>query len=112
MPDVIDERLFADARPLPPGGEVHSRRLDVRGAQHVNITVGISTAGGDANVECTIFFGRTDEFFPMRTDAFSQTNFLSTSVPVFGPQLMVEVKNNGNQATNCDGTVYAVREVP
>jgi hypothetical protein len=112
VPSVIDEHLIENATPLPPGGRIESHVIDVRGAQLVSVNVGIRNR--DANVRRTIFFGRTtnNAFAPFRTDDFAEANSLLTSVPVCGPELFVIVENAGSQATICDGTVYAIREVP
>jgi hypothetical protein len=112
VPSVIDEHLIENATPLPPGASIQSRVIDVRGAQRVSVNVSI--VNNDVNVRRRIFFGRTtnNAFAPLRTDAFGATNSLLTSVPVCGPELLVVVENTGTQATTCDGTVYAVREVP
>jgi hypothetical protein len=112
VPSVIDEHLIENGTPLPPGGTVESRVIHVRGAQRVSVNVGIRNS--DANVRRTIYFGRTtnNAFAPFRTDNFGEANSLLTSVPVCGPEMFVIVENTGTRPTICDGTVYAIREVP
>ena len=112
MPSVIDEHLIENATALRAGGTVRSRVVDVGGAQHVAVNVGITNR--DASVIRTIYFGPTtnNAFAPLRTDDFSVQNNLSTFVPVCGPMLFVIVENRGAQDHTVDGTVYAIRVVP
>lgn len=39
MPEVIDQTLFAQDLPVPPGERVESERIDVRGTQYVTVNV-------------------------------------------------------------------------
>lgn len=112
MPSVIYETLITNATPLPPGGRINSRVIDVRGAEQVSVNVSITNL--DHNIRRTIFFGPSTNngFAPLRTDDFGATNHLLTAVPVSGPEVFVVVENHGTQNFTCDGTVYAVREVP
>jgi hypothetical protein len=112
MPSVIDEHLIENATPLPPGGTVRSRVVDVGGAQQVAVNVGITNT--DAAVIRTIYFGRTtnNAFAPFRRDNFGIENNLSMAVPVCGPELFVIVENRGGQNHTVDGTVYAIRMIP
>jgi hypothetical protein len=112
MPSVIYETLIDNATALPPGGRVDSKTIDVRGADRVSVNVSITNV--DANVQRTIYFGPATNgaVVPLRTDNFGNTNHLLTSVPVCGPELYVVVENHGAQQWSCDGTVYALREIP
>ncbi|PZR99677.1 MAG: hypothetical protein DLM67_03300 [Candidatus Nephthysia bennettiae] len=112
MPSVIYETLIDNATALPPGGRIDSKVIDVRGADRVSVNVSITNV--DANVQRTIYFGPTtnNAVAPLRTDSFANSNHLLTSVPVCGPELYVVVENHGTQQWTCDGTVYALREVP
>jgi hypothetical protein len=112
MPSVIYETLIDNATALPPGGRIESKVIDVRGADRVSVNVSITNV--DANVRRTIYFGPTtnNAVAPLRTDSFGTSNHLLTSVPVCGPELYVVVENHGTQQWTCDGTVYALREVP
>ena len=112
MPYVIDEHLIENATPLPAGGTIQTRGIDVRGAQYVSVNVSIGAP--DPDVSRTIYFGRTtnNAFAPFRHDTFGHDNSLLTFSPVCGPELMVVVENHGTRQTDCDGTVYAIREVP
>jgi hypothetical protein len=112
MPSVIDQHLIDNATPLQPNGRVQSHVIDVRGAQYV--AVNVSIVSNDPNVWRTIYFGPTtnNAFTPLRRDNFGSNNNMSTFAPVCGPKLMVIVENFGTQQTTCDGTVYAVRQVP
>ena len=57
MPGEINRSLFSGVTPLPPGDRVSSREIDVNGAQHVTVSVGIN--GDDVgNVEYKITFIR------------------------------------------------------
>ena len=57
MPGVINRSPFSGVTPLPPGDGVSSHEIDVNGAQHVTVNVGIN---GDnvGNVEYKITFIR------------------------------------------------------
>ena len=112
MPSVIFETLIDNATALPPGGRINSKTINVKGADRVSVNVSITNV--DASVRRTIFFGPTtnNAFAPLQTDHFEGTNHLLTSVPVCGPELFVVVENHGTQQRTCDGTVYALREVP
>ena len=105
MPSLIDEHLIENATPLPAGGRVQTRGIDVRGAQYVAVNVSIGS--NDPEVSRTIYFGRTtnNAFAPFRTDNFGHINSLLTFIPVCGPELMVIVENHGPRHTDCDGTV-------
>ena len=112
MPSVIDEHLIENATPLPAGGSVRSKVIDVGGAQQVAVNVGITNV--DAAVTRTIYFGPTtnNAFAPLRSDSFGVENNLSSAVAVCGPKLFVIVENRGGQNHTVDGTVYAIRVVP
>jgi hypothetical protein len=113
MPAVIYENLVDALTPLPPGGQVRSQTLNVRGAQQVNVSLAI--AGPDENVSVTIYIGpwANGAYSPLRTDTFSwPNNNVFASIPVYAPELWVEFDNKGSQDQSCDGNVYAIREVP
>jgi hypothetical protein len=113
MPTVIFENLVDVQTPLPPGGQVRSRPFTVKGAEQVNVSLGI--AGPDDNVSATIYVGpwANGPFGPLRTDSFSwPNNTVFASIPVYGPELFVEFDNRGSQQQTCDGNIYAIREVP
>jgi hypothetical protein len=112
MPSVIYETLIEDRTPLPPGGRITSKILDVRGAHQVSLNVSITDP--DADVSRTIFFGPTPDasFAPLRIDDFGNTRHLLTSVPVCGLKVFVEVENQGPRHCTCNGTIYGVRVVP
>jgi hypothetical protein len=37
---------------------------------------------------------------------------VSLHLPAFAPQMLVIVENHGQNATNCDGTLYFIRDLP
>jgi hypothetical protein len=112
MPSVIYETLIDNATPLPPGGKINSKVVDVKGADRVSVNVSITNR--DANVRRTIYFGpaTNNALVPLRTDNFGSSNDLLTSVPVCGLEVFVVVENHGTQQYTCDGTIYGVRVVP
>ena len=42
MPGEINRSLFSGVTALPPGDRVSSREIDVNGAQHVTVNVGVN----------------------------------------------------------------------
>jgi hypothetical protein len=116
MPGVIDEQLFETDTPVPTGGTINSRLIDVRGAQHVSVSLFLGPERGNVTLNCNIGFRRTadSQLVFHRAEALrDERPTLSISVPVCGPLLQVHVVSSPeSEAATCGGWVYAVREVP
>jgi hypothetical protein len=112
MPEIVYETLINNATPLPAGGRIETVTFDVNGARAVSVNIGIVT--NDAQVHWGIYFGPTtnNAFAPARQGTFDTHNSLSIHLPVFAPQMLVIVENDGQTDTNCDGTVYFIRDLP
>jgi hypothetical protein len=112
VPEVIDEQLFEADTPVPPGGTIRSRLIDVRGAQHVSVNLFRGTGGGAGVFNSNIAFCRTADsrLVHHRHDIFDIS--LSISVPVCGPLFEISVHSAISGPTTCGGWVYGVRDAP
>jgi hypothetical protein len=112
VPEIVYETLIGNATPLPPGGRIETNTFDVNGARAVSVNVGIISH--DAQVSWGIYFGPTtnNAFAPARQGSFYPPNSVSVHLPVFAPQMLIIVENHGPNATNCDGTLYFIRDLP
>jgi hypothetical protein len=123
VPAMIHKVLFRPLTPIPPGERVDSAEIDVGGAQHVAVNVGIKGAG--ASVDCTIAFVHrpgpagsgqgvaavhTESMNPFGDDNSSR---LHVFLPVHAPILQVELRNTGSEPARTLHTwVYGVRFAP
>jgi hypothetical protein len=116
MPGVIDEQLFETDTVAVPAGDrtIESRLIDVRGAQHISVSLFLGPEGGDALLTCNIGFLRTagSRWVFSHAEVLRENNpALSRSVPVGGPLLQVLVIGSStSQAATVGGWVYGVRE--
>jgi len=115
MPEFVYETLIGALTPLPPGGQVESSTtdpIDVSGARSVDLTFGITD--NDPSVYWTLYFGPAPNgtWFPTETGTFETNNHVAIAVPVFGPQLLLQVQNLGSQDETVQGSIYFVRDVP
>jgi hypothetical protein len=116
MPGVIDEQLFETDTIAAPAEDrtIESRLIDVRGAQHISVSLFLGPEGGDALLSYSIGFLRTagSRWVLSHKDVLRENNrALSRSVPVAGPLLQVFVIGSStSEGATVGGWVYGVRE--
>lgn len=112
MADVVYETVLDWATPLPPGGQVWSSYLDVNGAHTVNVMLLLPTQP-DPDVYWELAFGPTGNGANATTNSgtFTDNNILGIPAPVFGPSLLVGVRNWGTRHETVSGMIYFIREV-
>jgi hypothetical protein len=112
VPEIVYETLIGNATPLPPGGRIETNTFDVNGARAVSVNVGIISH--DAQVSWGIYFGpTTNNAFragPPRQLRSAQQR-VGAPAGVRAPDAVI-VENHGPNATNCDGTLYFIRDLP
>ena len=112
MAEIVYETVIDNATPLPPGGRVQSDVVDVNGARGVNLMFGIPS--NDSQVRWGVHFGPTTNngFAQTRAGTLADHNTIATSVPVFGPGVLLVIENEGGRDENVDGKIYFIRDLP
>jgi hypothetical protein len=120
VPVTIEKTLFRSPTLIPPGERVESEEIDVGGAQHITVNVGIGRIG--VSVECLILFVRrvggsvTHAHMlteTLETSADNPVSHLNVFLPVHSPSLLVVLTNVGTkEALTLPGWAYGIRLAP
>jgi hypothetical protein len=87
---------------------------DYTGAEHVSVAIECPTGNSLQNVSITVWWGNSLALYLSATDVISSGSFAYRNVggavvPVYGPQIMMQVTNAGTTPVSCDQvTTYAV----
>ena len=112
MPTMILEELFALDTPVPAGGSLRSRTVEVAGSASLAVNVSIPNVNSQVK-RSVLFTGLTGAYlYPARVDAFDTVNHLLTTVPTCGPEVVVIIENGSKEDITCSGWIYGIRHVP
>jgi hypothetical protein len=117
VPAMIHRILFRPVTTIAPGERIDPAEIDVGGAQHVTVNLGIKGAG--ANVEIVIVYihrvtggvapvaVHNETLNPSTAEDFGHVNVF---LPVYAPILQVILENTGREpAKTLHSWVYGVR---
>jgi hypothetical protein len=110
MAEIVYEMPLGEATPLPAGGGVGTGPIDVNGARTVHLLFGVGEPHIDINWRL-IVGSITSPVATTNSGTFQDDNIVAIAVPVFGPNLFLELENRSTQDETVFATVYFIREV-